>query len=125
MSEAGAHDAGFSHAGLPDAGFSVIRLLGEADAYTAPRIRDDLAAAVDTEAPLVIDLSGATFIDSTIVGVLLESRKHYEQLHRQFLLLLPDDAAPQVHRLFDLTGLAGLLPVVRTWEEAASKTQQA
>ena len=114
-----------SEAADPHEGFSVIRLLGEADAYTAPRVRDDLAVAIDTEAPLVIDLTGATFIDSTIVGVMLESVKKYEQLQRQFLLLLPEDAAPEVHRLFDLTGLAGLLPIVRTWEEAASRTQQA
>ena len=37
---------------------------------------------------------------------MLESLKQCEQLDRQFLLLLPDDAAPEVHRLFELTGLA-------------------
>jgi anti-sigma B factor antagonist len=110
-----------SEAAAPDGGFSVIRLRGEADAYSAPRVRDDLAAALGTEAPLVIDLTGATFIDSTIVGVMLESLKQCEQLERQFLLLLPDDAAPEVHRLFQLTGLEGVLPVVRTWEEAARR----
>ena len=105
----------------PDGGFSVIRLRGEADSYSAPRVRNDLAAALATEAPLVVDLTRATFIDSTIVGVMLESLKQCEQLERQFLLLLPDDAAPEVHRLFQLTGLEGLLPVVRSWEEAARR----
>ena len=105
----------------PDAGFSVIRLQGEADAYTAPRVRDDLAVAIGADAPLVIDLTRATFIDSTIVGVMLESMKQCEQLDRKFLLLLPDDVAPQVHRLFELTGLERMLPVVRSWEEAAQR----
>ena len=78
---------------------------------------------IGTEAPLVIDLTRATFIDSTIVGVMLESLKQYEQLHRQFLLLLPDDAAPEVHRLFELTGLASLMPVVEAGRRRRSRTR--
>ena len=105
----------------PDAGFSVIRLHGEADAYSAPTVRDDVATALGGQAPLVIDLTGATFVDSTIVGVMLESMRHCEDEQRPFLLLLPDDAAPEVHRLFELTGLSGLLPVVKSWEEAAQR----
>jgi anti-sigma B factor antagonist len=105
----------------PEEGFSVVRLLGEADAYSAPRVRDDLAAALGGEAPLVIDLTRATFVDSTIMGVMLESLKRCEQLDRKFLLLLPADGAPEIHRLFKLTGLEKLLPVVRSWEEAAER----
>jgi anti-sigma B factor antagonist len=101
--------------------FTVITLPGESDAFTAPRVRSDLARALGGESPLVIDLSQATFIDSTIVGVLLEGLAQYEKLERPLLLLLPDDSAPEVHRLFELTGLASLLPVVRTWDEATSR----
>ena len=92
--------------------FSVIPLSGESDAYAAPRVRSDLATALGSEAPLVVDLTQATFIDSTIVGVLLEGLANCEKLERPLLLLLPDDAAPEVHRLFEITGLAALLPVV-------------
>ena len=99
--------------------FTVIQLRGEADAYVAPRVRSDLASALGTAAPLVVDLSQATFIDSTIVGVLLEGLAEYEKRERALLLLLPDESAPQVHRLFELTGLTSLLPVVRSWDEAA------
>jgi anti-sigma B factor antagonist len=108
-------------AAAPDAGFSVIRLYGEADAYTAPRVRDDFAAAIGAETPLVVDLTNATFVDSTIVGVMLESLRRCEQLDRQFLLLLPEDAAPEVHRLFELTGLESIMTVVKSWEEAAHR----
>ena len=108
-------------AAAPPDGFSVVRLLGETDAYSAPRVRDDLAAALGGDAPLVVDLTRATFIDSTIVGVMLESLRRAEQLDRTFLLLLPDDGAPEIHRLFELTGLERLLPVVRSWEEAAQR----
>ncbi|MGH3070661.1 MAG: anti-sigma factor antagonist [Gaiellaceae bacterium] len=105
----------------PESGFSVITLSGESDAYVAPRVRSDLAAALGNEAPLVIDLTQATFIDSTIVGVLLEGLAACEKRERALLLLLPDDAAPEVHRLFEITGLGSLLPVVRTWDEATSR----
>ena len=102
-------------------GFSVITLRGESDAYVEPRVRSDLATALGTGAPLVVDLTDATFIDSTIVGVLLEGLADCEKRERPLLLLLPDDAAPEVHRLYEITGLATLLPVVRSWDEAAGR----
>jgi anti-sigma B factor antagonist len=104
-----------------DPPFNVITLPGESDAFVAPRVRSDLATALGAEAPLVVDLSHATFIDSTIVGILLEGLAEYEKRERPLLLLLPDDSAPEVHRLFELTGLASLLPLVRSWDEASSR----
>ncbi len=104
-----------------DPSFTVIQLRGEADAYSAPRIRSDLVSALGTSAPLVVDLSQATFVDSTIVGVLLEGLAQYERIERPLVLLLPDESAPEVHRLFELTGLTSLLPVVRSWDEAATR----
>ncbi len=105
----------------PDPPFTVITLAGESDSFKASRVRSDLATALGAEAPLVVDLSQATFIDSTIVGVLLEGLAEYERLERPLLLLLPDDCAPEVHRLFELTGLDALLPVVGSWDEAESR----
>ena len=99
----------------------MITLSGESDAYVAPRVRSDLAQALGGDAPLVVDLTQATFIDSTIVGVLLEGLADCERLERPLLLLLPDDSAPEVHRLFEITGLSALLPVVRSWDEASSR----
>ena len=104
-----------------EGGFAVIKLRGEADAYSAPRIRSDLSSALGTSSPLVVDLSQATFIDSTVVGILLEGLAEYEKRERPLVLLLPDESAPEVHRLFELTGLTSLLPVVRSWDEAASR----
>jgi anti-sigma B factor antagonist len=98
--------------------FTVIPLPGESDAYVAPRIRSDLVSALGAPSPLVVDLSQATFIDSTVVGVLLEGLAECEKRERPLFLLLPDDSAPEVHRLFELTGLNALLPVVRSWDEA-------
>jgi anti-sigma B factor antagonist len=104
-----------------DGGFTVVEIRGESDAYAAPRIRSDIQGALGATAPVLVDLSQATFIDSTVVGILLESLASSEKLERPLLLLLPDDSAPEVHRLFELTGLASLLPLVRSWEEASSR----
>jgi anti-sigma B factor antagonist len=107
----------------PDPGFTVIPIRGESDAYQAPKIQSDLTSALSSPGPLLVDLSQATFVDSTVVGVLLEGLASCEQLERPLLLLLPDESAPEVHRLFELTGLASLLPVVRSWDEAASRVR--
>jgi anti-anti-sigma factor len=108
----------------PGHGFSVIALTGESDAFVAPRIRSDLAEALGGDAPLVVDLTQATFVDSTVVGVLLEGLADCERRERPLLLLLPDEAAPEVHRLFEITGLSALLPVVRSWDEATTRIAQ-
>jgi anti-sigma B factor antagonist len=108
----------------PDHGFSVVALTGESDSFIAPQIRSDLAEALCGDAPLVVDLTQATFVDSTVVGVLLESLADCERRERPLLLLLPDDAAAEVHRLFEITGLAALLPVVRSWDEASLRIAQ-
>jgi anti-sigma B factor antagonist len=101
--------------------FSVITLSGDSDGLAAPRVRAQLATALAEETPLVIDLSQATFIDSTIVGELLHGLAECEKEERPLLLLLPDNAAPEVRELFALTGLDSLLPLVRSWEEAATR----
>ena len=81
-----------------DSDFTVITLRGEADAFVAPRIRSDLATALGNESPLVIDLSQATFIDSTIVGILLEGLAESEKLERRVI----DARPPRVeYRLTD------------------------
>lgn len=113
--------AHLSGVGSPDSTFAVITLPGESDAFVAPRIRSDLAAALGGDAPLVVDLTQATFIDSTVVSVLLEGLADCERRERPLLLLLPEDAAPEVHRLFEITGLGALLPLVRSWDEALTR----
>lgn len=105
----------------PDSGFAVVALPGESDAFLAPRVRREIESALAGEAPLVVDLTQATFVDSTVVGVIIEGLAEYEQRERPLLLLLPEESAPEVHRLFEITGLSALLPVVRTWDEAASR----
>lgn len=56
----------------------VISLDGESDLYDAPGFRDALIGAIDAGARRVlVDLSASTFIDSTILGVMLEGHKRF------------------------------------------------
>jgi anti-anti-sigma factor len=102
----------------PNPGVSVLRLNGESDVLVASRLRSELASAVAREAPVVVDLTAATSIDAAVVRVLLEGLAESEKNEQVLLLLLPDDSSSAIHQLFQMTGLAGLLPVVSSWDEA-------
>ena len=92
---------------------TVVALDGEYDLFRACELRDELYAALDEELPVVVDLSGATFIDTVTLGILLEAVRRSRRSQRELLIYLPDAAADQVHNLFRVTGLADVLPVIR------------
>jgi anti-sigma B factor antagonist len=57
-------------------GWQVLRLAGEIDVATAPRLRDRLVALVTGGNPhLVVDLTGVEFIDSMGLGALVSGMK--------------------------------------------------
>ena len=58
-----------------DAGLAVVTISGEHDLSTAPNLRRRLDSLLDEETATVVDLSPATFIDSSILGVILDSRR--------------------------------------------------
>lgn len=80
----------------------VVRLAGELDLYNAPMMREALFAVLESEPEqLVIDLAEVAFVDSTALGVLLETRS---RLVRSESLVL---AAPGVEtrRTLQVSGL--------------------
>jgi len=100
------HSASEAHRLLVDRdptedGVSVVRLQGEADLHTAPILRESLNEAIDsTLTTLVVDLTGVTFIDSMMLGVLLSATKR-ARLQGAELRIVVDD--PHVRRIFELT----------------------
>jgi len=99
-------------------GVSTLRLNGENNVLLASRLRSELASAVTRKKPVVVDLTRATSIDAAVIRILLEGLAESERHQHVLLLLLPDDDSSAVRRLFQMTGLAGLLPVVSSWDEA-------
>ena len=93
----------------------VVRLGGELDLYNAAQVRAALMEAC-AQAPerIVVDLGGVEFIDSTALGVLIETRTRLD--NRGGLVL----AAPRLEtrRALQISGLDKLFTVHDTVPEA-------
>lgn len=92
----------------PD-GVSVVGLLGEHDLGTVPAVRDALNAAAARGA-LVIDLSPATFVDSSILGAILAAQREAAAAGTGFAVAC-DGGADPVRKVLEITGLSAELPV--------------
>ena len=90
---------------------NVLRLRGDADLADRDAVAQaghDVLSQHHGDA-IVIDMAELTFLDSTIIGVLLELRKAATQSGTEFALR----AAPTgVRRLLAVTGLDGILPII-------------
>jgi anti-anti-sigma factor len=92
------------------AGAVTIRLAGELDVATAPRVEEELKQAeAGEEATIVLDLSGLTFMDSTGVRLVLSAHARSRQDSDRLRLVRGPHA---VHRVFELSGVADTLPFV-------------
>jgi anti-sigma B factor antagonist len=95
----------------------VVRLGGELDLYNAGQVRTALADA-SAQAPerIVVDLGEVEFIDSTALGILIETRTKLD--NRGGLLL----AAPglETRRALQISGLDRIFAVHETVAEALS-----
>ena len=94
-------------------GVAVITFSGEHDLNTAPDLRQKLATEIDDGFAVVVDLSGAAFIDSSILGAVLDARRRARDAGIGFEVALNDGAQP-VERVLDVTGLRSSLPVHST-----------
>jgi anti-sigma B factor antagonist len=105
---------------LDDAAGDVIVVVveGEHDIYTAPTLRERLDEAIGRGAGLVVDLTRATFVDSSVLGALLDARRRALDAGQGFVVSIGDDVEPGVQRILDITGLVPVLPVVNGRDEA-------
>ena len=84
-------------------GWQVLRLAGEVDVATAPRLRDRLVQLVNEGPPkLVVDLSGLSFIDSMGLGALVSGLKR-ARAHDGDLRLV--GASDHVAKVLEITRL--------------------
>ena len=93
----------------------VVRLGGELDLYNAGEVRTALAGAC-AEAPerVVVDLGEVEFVDSTALGVLIETRTKLKN-RDGFLLAAP---GLETRRALQISGLDQLFTVHDTVPEA-------
>ena len=99
-----------------DAETHVIELGGEVDLYTAPEFKERLVQVIeDGKKQLVVDLSKATFIDSTTLGVLVGGVKRLRPSGGSLALVCTDQ---NISKIFEITGLDRVFPIHGSREEA-------
>jgi anti-sigma B factor antagonist len=105
---------------LDDAAGDVVVVVveGEHDIYTAPALRERLEEALGKGGGVVVDLTGATFVDSSVLGALLDARRRALDASQGFVVCVGEQVEPGVRRILDITGLVPVLPVVNGRAEA-------
>ena len=95
-------------------GVEVVTVTGEHDLSTAPELQRRLDAALDSGAAVAIDLLQTTFIDSTVLRVLICTRERASERGIGFSVALGDSTGHGVRRLLELTGMEGRLQTAPT-----------
>jgi anti-anti-sigma factor len=88
---------------------ATVRLEGEIDLVTSTQLNRELDTLLDRLPPptrLRLDLRDVGFMDTTGVAVLLKARRRAHDLGCRFSVV---STSPAIARLFEITGLAGLL----------------
>lgn len=99
-------------------GVHVVALGGEIDLHTAPRLDEALFSAIDEGAHRVlVDLAATTFVDSTVLGILLRAHRRLDDAGGRLVVVSND---PRILRTFALTGLDRTLAVEPTLTETVA-----
>ena len=96
----------------------VVAVEGEHDIYTAPTLRERLEEALGRGGGIVVDLTKATFVDSSVLGALLDARRRALEAGQGFVVCVGETVEPGVQRILDITGLVPVLPVLRGLDAA-------
>ncbi|MEV4462747.1 STAS domain-containing protein [Micromonospora echinofusca] len=83
----------------------VVALSGEIDMSGADRLDDLLHETIAQAATVQVDLAGLTFIDSTVLSILVGAYHHAADRGVDLTLV---NAAGQVRRVLDMTGIMQL-----------------
>jgi len=97
-------------------GTFVVGLTGEVDLYTAPELKSELLRIVAEDPErIVVDLSGATFVDSTTLGVLLGAVKRLRMSGGELVIVCSD---LNIRRILSITLLDRAFTIYDTLDDA-------
>src|SRR4029077_20927383 len=83
----------------------VVVVEGEHDIYTAPTLRERLEEALGRGGGIVGGLTGGTFVDSPVLGALLDARRRALEAGQGYVVCVGEAVEPGVQRILDITGL--------------------
>ncbi|MFF0344327.1 STAS domain-containing protein [Kribbella sp. NPDC004875] len=98
-----------------DAGaYVLVQVVGDLDLESAPALTEELRARIGPR-PIVLDLAGIEFMDSSGLGVLVGAHKDSTAQGGALLIAAP---GPRVHRIFKITKLHKVFALYETVDEA-------
>ena len=97
-------------------GVAVFDLAGDYDMANAPELDAALGKALAEQRGIVLDLSETTFIDSSVIHVLVRTQRALAGQQRQLALRL--QTASILLRALEISELASVLPITADREEA-------
>jgi anti-sigma B factor antagonist len=105
-----------------DADTQLLRARGELDLYAAPELKRRLASAIDAgKTRIVVDLTAASFMDSTALGVLLGALK---RLRVRDGTLAVASEQPTILRILEVTGMNQVLDLHKTADDALTAVER-
>ncbi len=97
-------------------GVACVAVGGEVDLHTAPALKTALAETIDRGSRnVLVDLSRATFIDSTTLGVLMGAVKRLRPAGGELAIACRD---PNVRKVFAITLLDRIFEIFASPDEA-------
>ena len=102
-----------------DIGIATLR--GEYDLATRAALSDALARASEHSC-LLVDLGACTFLDSTVIGLIVATCQRMWEQDRRLELVIPPEAEP-IHRVMKVSGLTTFVTIHATRSEALATLQ--
>ena len=105
-----------------DAEVAVVELIGEADVYTSYLAKEAMLKLLEAGSRhLIVDLTGADYLDSTALGLLVGMLKRARERAGSVRLVNPK---PQVRKVFEITRLDQVFPVFASEAEAIAAVKE-
>ena len=93
----------------------VVLVAGEIDAYTAPKLREELLSLTEAgNRSITVNLQDVSYLDSTGLGVFVGIFKQLRANGGELRLIHLSD---RLKRLFEITGLSNVMNISSTTEE--------
>ena len=105
----------------PAPGLAIVRMRGEHDLSTAPRLTQALDQAA-AHSNVIVDLSECDFIDSTVIARLLSTANDVRAQDEQLVVVIPPESKT-VARVAHLIHLSELIPVHTSQSDAIASLE--